>query len=56
MGKKLEGNMWTSRWGLILASIGMAVGTGNIWRFPRVSAANGGAAFFFGSSLFGVGN
>ncbi len=47
MGKKLEGNMWTSRWGLILASIGMAVGTGNIWRFPRVSAANGGAAFFF---------
>jgi NSS family neurotransmitter:Na+ symporter len=24
----------------------MAVGTGNIWRFPRVSATNGGAAFF----------
>jgi len=47
MATKLEGNMWTSRWGLVLASIGMAVGTGNIWRFPRVSAANGGAAFFF---------
>lgn len=28
-----------------MAAIGMAVGTGNIWRFPRVAAANGGGAF-----------
>ncbi len=36
---------WGSRWGLILSAIGMAVGTGNIWRFPRVAAANGGGPF-----------
>ncbi len=34
-----------SRLGFIAAAIGMAVGTGNIWRFPRVTAANGGGAF-----------
>ncbi len=38
-------DMFTSRWGLLLAAIGMAVGTGNIWRFPRVVAQNGGGAF-----------
>lgn len=37
--------LFTSRWGLLLAAIGMAVGTGNIWRFPRVVAENGGGAF-----------
>lgn len=36
---------WSSRWGFIAASIGMAIGTGNIWRFPRVAAANGGGPF-----------
>lgn len=36
---------FSSRWGLLAAAIGMAVGTGNIWRFPRVLAANGGGAF-----------
>ena len=33
---------FTSRWGLILSVLGIAVGTGNIWRFPRIAAANGG--------------
>ncbi len=36
---------FTSRMGFIVASIAMAVGTGNIWRFPRVAAANGGGTF-----------
>lgn len=36
---------WGSRWGFIAASIGMAIGTGNIWRFPRVAASNGGGPF-----------
>ncbi|MBB6216545.1 NSS family neurotransmitter:Na+ symporter [Anaerosolibacter carboniphilus] len=36
---------WASRWGFIAASIGMAIGTGNVWRFPRVAAANGGGPF-----------
>lgn len=36
---------FASRWGLILATLGMAVGTGNIWRFPRIAASNGGGSF-----------
>jgi len=31
--------------GFLLAAVAMAVGTGNIWRFPRMAAANGGGAF-----------
>lgn len=40
-----RGPQWTSRAGFILASLGMAFGAGNIWRFPRVVAANGGGPF-----------
>lgn len=36
---------WATRIGFILASIGSAVGLGNIWRFPFQTADNGGAAF-----------
>jgi NSS family neurotransmitter:Na+ symporter len=36
---------FSSRWGMFLAMLGMAVGTGNIWRFPRVAATNGGGSF-----------
>jgi len=36
---------FTSRWGFILAAMGAAIGTGNIWRFPREAAQNGGGAF-----------
>jgi len=30
---------------MLLAMVGMAVGTGNIWRFPRIAANNGGGTF-----------
>ncbi len=43
---------FTSKWGIILSAIGMAVGTGNIWRFPRVAAENGGGAFLIPWVLF----
>ncbi len=33
---------FSSRLGLILSVLGIAVGTGNIWRFPRIAAANSG--------------
>ncbi|OIJ11584.1 sodium-dependent transporter [Anaerobacillus arseniciselenatis] len=36
---------WGSRLGFILASMGSAVGLGNIWRFSYVTGDNGGAAF-----------
>jgi neurotransmitter:Na+ symporter, NSS family len=36
---------WGSRVAILIAAVSMAVGTGNIWRFPRVAAEWGGGAF-----------
>jgi neurotransmitter:Na+ symporter, NSS family len=33
---------FATKWGLILSVLGIAVGTGNIWRFPRIAAQNAG--------------
>lgn len=33
---------FSSKLGLILSVLGIAIGTGNIWRFPRIAAQNGG--------------
>ena len=45
-------DFFSSRWGIVLAGIGMAVGTGNLWRFPRIAAQNGGGAFLIPWLLF----
>ncbi len=41
-----------SKWGIIFAGLGMAVGTGNIWRFPRIVSQQGGGAFIIAWLLF----
>lgn len=42
MSKK---ELFASRWGIIFAGLGMAVGTGNLWRFPRIVSQYGGGSF-----------
>ncbi len=36
---------WGSRTGFVLATVGSAVGLGNVWRFPTIVARSGGGAF-----------
>lgn len=47
---------FSSKLGLILSVLGIAIGTGNIWRFPRIAAQNGGeegaGAFLFAWLVF----
>lgn len=38
---------FSSKIGLVAATVGSAVGLGNIWRFPAETQTNGGAAFLF---------
>ncbi len=48
--KKRSG--FSSRWGFILASVGGAVGMGNVWRFPTMVSTYGGLSFLIPYFLF----
>ena len=48
----MAGPRFGSRLGMMLAMLGMAVGTGNIWRFPRIAAQNGGGEFLVAWVVF----
>jgi NSS family neurotransmitter:Na+ symporter len=37
---------------MLLVMLGMAVGTGNVWRFPRIAAQNGGGEFIVAWIVF----
>ncbi|MEF9497153.1 sodium-dependent transporter [Chlamydia sp. 04-14] len=43
---------FSSRLGFIFSMMGIAVGAGNIWRFPRIAAQNGSGAFILIWLLF----
>ena len=40
-----ERGSFGSKFGMVLATAGSAVGLGNVWRFPYMTGENGGAAF-----------
>ena len=39
----LKKEQFSNRWGIILAALGMAIGAGNLWRFPRLAGQYGGS-------------
>lgn len=45
MTASAQHGQWSSKTAFLFASVGFAVGLGNIWRFPYVTGENGGAAF-----------
>ncbi|MEM2902165.1 MAG: sodium-dependent transporter [Candidatus Bathyarchaeia archaeon] len=54
---ELRMERWSTRFGFLLATIGSAVGIGNIWRFPSVVGQNGGGAYLvpYLLAVFGFG-
>ena len=52
MSEKPKQQLFTTRLGVIAATVGSAVGLGNIWRFPYEAGVHGGGAFLVIYILF----
>jgi len=50
--------LFSSRWGVVFALLGVSIGLGNVWRFPYMMGLYGGGAFLliylFVAAVFGV--
>ena len=47
-----QGEGFSSKWGLLFSLIALSAGSGNLWRFPRMVAMNGGGSFLIAWTIF----
>ena len=52
MNKDNRNEIFSSRFGIIISVLGIAVGTGNIWRFSRIVSQNDGGTFLIPWAIF----
>lgn len=52
--KEKNREQWGSRLGYILSTVGMAFGLGAIWRFPYLTAQNGGGSFVLAFTIITI--